>query len=46
MASCRVQSQKLGCRIRMPRLGFGTWRTENTKNGELALYKALEIGYR
>lgn len=44
--SCQVKPTKLGCRIRMPRIGFGTWQMYDANATELALENALEIGYR
>lgn len=44
--SCKVKPSQLGCRIRMPRIGLGTWRMQDSEKNEEALHKALEIGYR
>ncbi|XP_026480273.1 alcohol dehydrogenase [NADP(+)]-like [Ctenocephalides felis] len=42
--SCKPK--KLGCKIKIPKIGIGTWRLHDSMKTEAALYKALELGYR
>lgn len=37
--------KRLG-KIKIPKIGLGTWRLRNSIKSEAALYKALELGYR